>query len=247
MSQHPDERGAVVPDDRLLVRPYVTPAGRPSRVSTPAWPLGPGEVAPSRAPDAASPQGPDPTAPAADPERPGNRLPLIALALLALAGAGALVFLVGGPDPAPSRSVPHPGLALPVLPAGSPGADATAESAPDGDPPPSGATRGPSGPAATTAPATAPASARPGASPARSGSAVAKPPAGSSGTLRPGDSGPEVRALQERLRGQGFTYVSPTGVYDRQTERGVAQLQRDRDIHGDPSGTYGPATRAAFG
>lgn len=55
-----------------------------------------------------------------------------------------------------------------------------------------------------------------------------------------------MRALQERLYGQGFTYVSPTGVYDDQTRRGVAQLQRDRDIKGDPKGVYGPATRAAF-
>ncbi|MFB0633190.1 peptidoglycan-binding protein [Streptomyces sp. AB3(2024)] len=53
--------------------------------------------------------------------------------------------------------------------------------------------------------------------------------------------------LQERLYGQGFTYVSQTGVYDEQTRRGVAQLQRDRDIKGDPRGIYGPATRAAFG
>ncbi|MFD8984403.1 peptidoglycan-binding protein [Streptomyces sp. NPDC059564] len=75
---------------------------------------------------------------------------------------------------------------------------------------------------------------------------MAKPSAGPSGTLRPGDRGPEVRALQERLYGQGFTYVSPTGVYDNQTRRGVAQLQRDRDIKGDPNGVYGPATRAAF-
>ena len=62
-----------------------------------------------------------------------------------------------------------------------------------------------------------------------------------------GDSGPEVRALQERLHGQGFTYVSVTGEYDSQTKRGVAQLQRDRDIKGDQPGVYGPATRAAFG
>ncbi|MET8755833.1 peptidoglycan-binding domain-containing protein, partial [Streptomyces sp. NPDC004667] len=56
---------------------------------------------------------------------------------------------------------------------------------------------------------------------------------------RPGHRGPRD--------GQGFTYVSQTGVYDEQTRRGVAQLQRDRDIKGDPRGIYGPATRAAFG
>ncbi|WP_326586471.1 peptidoglycan-binding domain-containing protein [Streptomyces sp. NBC_01294] len=61
-----------------------------------------------------------------------------------------------------------------------------------------------------------------------------------------GDSGPEVRSLQEMLYGQGFTYVSVTGVYDAQTKRGVSQLQRDRSIKGDPPGVYGPATRAAM-
>lgn len=56
-----------------------------------------------------------------------------------------------------------------------------------------------------------------------------------------------MRALQERLHGQGFTYVTVNGVYDDRTRRGVAQLQSDRSIKGDPKGTYGPATRSAFG
>ncbi|MEU3061468.1 peptidoglycan-binding domain-containing protein [Streptomyces subrutilus] len=65
--------------------------------------------------------------------------------------------------------------------------------------------------------------------------------------MRPGDGGAEVRALQERLHGQGFTYVSVTGVYDDRTRRGMAQFQSDRGVTGDPGGVYGPATRAAFG
>ncbi|MFE3939164.1 peptidoglycan-binding protein, partial [Streptomyces goshikiensis] len=85
-----------------------------------------------------------------------------------------------------------------------------------------------------------------------SGSAPAGTPsagitAAGGGTLRPGDRGSEVRALQERLHGQGFTYVVVNGVYDGRTRRGVAQLQSDRGISGDPQGVYGPATRAAFG
>ncbi|MFD9153504.1 peptidoglycan-binding protein, partial [Streptomyces goshikiensis] len=71
--------------------------------------------------------------------------------------------------------------------------------------------------------------------------------AATGGTLRPGDRGPEVRALQERLHGQGFTYVKVNGVYDGRTRRGVAQLQSDRGISGDPQGVYGPATQEAFG
>ncbi|MCY0956059.1 peptidoglycan-binding protein [Streptomyces sp. H27-H5] len=166
--------------------------------------------------------------------------------------AGALV---GGPAvdgiSAP-RVAPPSGLSVPVLPARSPdvGPDE------DGSQPPapvspavpsasasaSGATgRGAGAPsippgrgAATTAPA----------SPRRP--PTASPGNGTSGTLKPGDRGSEVRALQERLHGQGFTYVSTTGVYDEQTRRGVAQLQSDRSITGDPRGIYGPATRAAF-
>ncbi|RSS79153.1 peptidoglycan-binding protein, partial [Streptomyces sp. WAC06614] len=86
-----------------------------------------------------------------------------------------------------------------------------------------------------------------GAAPAPTGTPAPAPPPAADGTLRPGDRGPEVRALQQRLFGQGFTYVSVTGVYDDRTRRGVAQLQRDRSLTGDPEGVYGPATRRAFG
>lgn len=84
------------------------------------------------------------------------------------------------------------------------------------------------------------------ASPKPGPSASASAGQASYGTLRMGDSGSGVRALQERLFGQGFTYVSTTGVYDSQTRRGVAQLQRDRNIKGDQPGVYGPATQASF-
>ncbi|MFD7033394.1 peptidoglycan-binding protein [Streptomyces sp. NPDC059917] len=76
---------------------------------------------------------------------------------------------------------------------------------------------------------------------------VPPPPSPSDDSLRPGDSGSDVRKLQQRLYGQGFTYVGVNGVYDDQTRRGVAQLQSDRGLTGDPSGVYGPHTRAAFG
>ncbi|MFJ7205808.1 peptidoglycan-binding protein [Streptomyces sp. NPDC098789] len=72
-------------------------------------------------------------------------------------------------------------------------------------------------------------------------------PAPSDGTLRPGDRGAEVRSLQQRLYGQGFTFVPVDGVYGEQTRLGVAKLQSDRGLTGDPSGIYGPHTRAAFG
>ncbi|MFF7198131.1 peptidoglycan-binding protein [Streptomyces sp. NPDC008079] len=65
-------------------------------------------------------------------------------------------------------------------------------------------------------------------------------------TLQAGDTGSDVTDLQRLLFAQGITYVSPTGVYDDATVRGVTQIQRDRGITCDPTGVYGPCTRAAL-
>ncbi|THA41449.1 peptidoglycan-binding domain-containing protein [Streptomyces sp. A1547] len=242
MSQHPDESGSV-PGDRPLVGPYGAPSGRPYRATTPAWPhTGPVPVSfhvpegrrgddPERAAAATS------AADARTARRDrGSPLPLAALALLALGAAGGLVFLLSSPDPRPERAVKPPELSVPMLPARSPAA---------GDEPSRKVSARASAPAAASASAGPSASGTPKSAPPPSTSG--QRPAGTSGTLRMGDRGPEVSALQERLRGQGFTYVDVTGVYDGQTKRGVAQLQRDRDIKGDQPGVYGPATRAAFG
>lgn len=176
---------------------------------------------------------------------------MAALALLASAAAGGLLFLLRGPAPEPAPGAAHPGLALPALPVGSPGAGESAEPGEDAtgteSPAPSGSARGTASagsPSAAARPSGTPTTGPSGRGPSAPGE---KPPGQPSGTLRPGDRGPEVSDLQERLFGQGFTYVSQTGVYDEETRRGVAQLQRDRDIKGDPRGIYGPATRAAFG
>ncbi|MBL1098317.1 peptidoglycan-binding domain-containing protein [Streptomyces coffeae] len=64
-------------------------------------------------------------------------------------------------------------------------------------------------------------------------------------TLSRGDVGPDVERLQQVLFGQGFTYVSATGVFDDATLRGVVQYQRNRGITGDPLGVFGPVTRAS--
>ncbi|MFD5511609.1 peptidoglycan-binding protein [Streptomyces sp. NPDC127051] len=251
MSHYSDrsDESAGAPDDRLFVRPYVTPSGRPPRATTPAWPhTGPVPVSfrapePRRDGDSEPASGAEPADAGIGRER-GSRVPLVAAALLLLAAAGGMAFLLSGPDPEPRRAVKPPELSVPVLPARSPGAGAD-------DPSPKGSVRasapsaaasasptgpGPAGPTAGQTPKSAPPDAPSG-----------PPSSGASGTLRMGDRGPEVRALQERLRGQGFTYVSVTGEYDSQTKRGVAQLQRDRDIKGDQPGVYGPATQAAFG
>ncbi|MFD3680493.1 peptidoglycan-binding protein, partial [Streptomyces sp. NPDC058613] len=147
-----------------------------------------------------------------------------------------------------------PGLSVPVLPQRNPGAAADDPVAddPTADGPATGAapeatpsTRATPAPAGTasSSPAPSPSGSR---DPKPPPSASAAPRPADDGTLRPGDRGAEVRALQQRLHGQGFTYVTVNGVYDAQTRRGVAQLQSDRGIEGDPKGIYGPATQAAF-
>lgn len=263
MSHHPDESGAVLPDDRLLVRPYVAPSGRPSPSTAPAWPRS-GPAATRRAPAPAAAPGPargsgsgSGSAPvaAAGPDgtaRRGRRLPVAVSVLLGLGAVGGLALLLTGPEERrPERAVAPPGLSVPVLPARSPGAGAEPSPGPSTPPPGS---RSPSVPASASASArpgaasgvsTSPNAPASGSAPAGTPSARTAPAEG--GTLRPGDRGSEVRALQERLHGQGFTYVVVNGVYDGRTRRGVAQLQSDRGISGDPQGVYGPATRAAFG
>lgn len=286
MSPDPDESGTV-PDDRLLVRPYVAPSVPPEGPTALAWPqtgpvsvaaqlatpstgsgpLTPGSDPASRpappqsraAPTNASASDVPSVSPSTSPSVPrsaagrraegGSRLPFVALALLALTAAGALAWLLRGPEEERPRSVAPPGLSVPVLPARSPGAGE--EPTPSGDSAGATASTAPSGAASTRA-STAPSGSGPSAGASRDAkpsgpSGGAQPSSEGDGTLRPGDRGPEVRALQERLYTQGFTYVSLTAVYDEQTRRGVLQLQQNRSIKGDPPGVYGPATRAAFG
>ncbi|MGW7329133.1 peptidoglycan-binding domain-containing protein [Streptomyces sp. NPDC054840] len=248
MRQDPDESG-IVPDDHLLVRPYVAPSGLPPRSAAPAWPQtgphafpGPAHVPAPGVPVAVPAAVPVPV-PGSAP-RPAavrgrrSRLPFAVLTLLALAAVGALVLLLSGPDPQPPRAGAPAELSVPTLPRR--GTDFGAE-----------ADAGPSASAASSSASPTPTRA-PGASGGEGGNPPSSPgatdlgPPDSNGTLRMGDTGPEVRALQELLQGQGFTYVSVTGVYDSQTKRGVGQLQRDRSIKGDSPGVYGPATQAAM-
>lgn len=245
MSHDSEDPSGTAPDDRLLVRPYVTPSRPPYREGTttgPAWPqYGP------ESPRAASRVAPTPVAGGTGRHAAGRGgrdgrdgrgiAPAVVVGLTALAVAGAVVFLLGGPDEerSPSRAGQRPDLSVPVLPARSPDASPT-PAATGSATPGSPRASAPTGPTASRAATSTP-----------PGSAPAQPSGGAAATLRPGDRGPEVSDLQARLQGQGFTYVSVTGVYDGQTRRGVAQLQSDRGITGDPKGVYGPATRAAFG
>ncbi|MEV7506931.1 MULTISPECIES: peptidoglycan-binding protein [unclassified Streptomyces] len=247
MSQNHDP-SRPVPQDAPLVRPYVSaPPPAPPARPVPAWPQAgplafPGPAAGADGPPAGPPSADSPTAPQRPREadrspargRRGRRAALAA-AVLGSALAGVLLLLPDDAQPEPSRAGPPAELSVPALPARSPDESPAAKAgnpaprpAPDRSQasPSAGATRDPKPSAEAVAP-------------------TAGPSAGHA-TLRMGDSGPEVRALQQMLYGQGFTYVSVTGVYDGQTKRGVGQLQRDRSIKGDPQGVYGPATRAAM-
>ncbi|MEU9106830.1 peptidoglycan-binding protein [Streptomyces xanthophaeus] len=283
MSHHSEEDG-VVPDDRLLVRPYVVPVDRASPPTATPWPQsGPVPVSfrvperapaypapesdrePDREPDRDPDRGPGrgsgaEPAPAplgttgsrahrrADARRGGRRSPVATLALLGLGAAGVLAYLFSTPgtaDPSPSEPSPGLTLAVPALPAGSPDGDGPSPEGSASGAPSASSTSASASPSASASAAASPSS--PSASPKAGAAASASAGQSASGTLRMGDSGEAVRDLQERLYGQGFTYVSTTGVFDSQTKRGVAQLQRDRGIKGDQPGVYGPATQAAFG
>ncbi|MFE0577091.1 peptidoglycan-binding protein [Streptomyces sp. NPDC058874] len=256
MSQDHDENG-LVPDDSPLVRPYVAHSGPPVGAEAPSWPQsgpfafpGPAHGPTGGPADGMAAGGPAPlTGPVADPA-PGHRgarrsaragrrsrIPAAVAGVCALGAVGALVLLLTGPDTRPTRADPPADLSLPALPARSPDAGTHAPG-----PAPSVRSAGPSASATGTPGATA----SPGVKSQTASRTSAPRPSSAFVTLRMGDSGPEVRALQEMLYGQGFTYVSVTGVYDGQTKRGVGQLQRDRSIKGDPQGVYGPNTQAAM-
>lgn len=66
------------------------------------------------------------------------------------------------------------------------------------------------------------------------------------GTLREGDRGPEVTALQQRLLRipNVYDHGSTSGSYDAELTAAVARFQVWYGIRGDESGVYGNDTRA---
>jgi hypothetical protein len=62
--------------------------------------------------------------------------------------------------------------------------------------------------------------------------------------LAPGDTGPAVRALQQRLSALGYWLGTPDGVFGDSTEQAVYALQKAAGISRD--GIVGPETRAAL-
>jgi hypothetical protein len=67
----------------------------------------------------------------------------------------------------------------------------------------------------------------------------------SEGTLRPGDSGPEVAELQRRLKQAGFydRGAEEDGVYSSEVQEGVFRYQARYNLFDDVPGDYGPVTR----
>ncbi|MCT9007967.1 peptidoglycan-binding protein [Streptomyces rhizosphaerihabitans] len=85
----------------------------------------------------------------------------------------------------------------------------------------------------------------PSTAPAARAPAGATDPDGA-GTLREGDSGPEVTALQQRLLHipNVYDHGSTSGTYDATLAAAVARFQVWYGVRGDESGVYGNDTRA---
>ncbi|MFJ2180995.1 peptidoglycan-binding protein [Streptomyces anulatus] len=206
-----------------------------------------------------------------DPVRPRRRRPFGALAVGAAVAAvvGTAAFaggLFGGDDSTdealpeattsapdtedePAASVaPSPSASATALrtpsPSATPSASPSASASPtkSREPAPTASTSASASPTASTSPAP-----DGGAPPAAPSSA---PPAGlTGGSLRPGDRGPEVAELQNRLRTVGeWLYSGPVdgSSYSDQVAYSVAVYQSYKAIQGDPTGVYGPNTRRAL-
>ncbi|MFC5802315.1 peptidoglycan-binding domain-containing protein [Streptomyces formicae] len=239
--------------DPLRVRPYVpllSPAdgdgGPPAELL--AEPAPAQEVAYEYEHEAAG--HPDPA-----PER--RRRPgalVVAVAVVAVLGSVAFAgTLLAGDEREGGEALPDIETMAPFLSAApdAPSAGDPSSVSPSGS---ASASRSPSPSASASR------SASPTASPSRSTSTSAAPPTTtvatghvstpatppSAPTLGPGDSGPEVVELQERLDQVWLYDGPPNGQYDGRVENAVATYQSYRGITTDPRGTYGPATRRAL-
>lgn len=182
-----------------------------------------------------------------------RKLPLLLVGAAALVVVGGVAVAVGASggsgsgdatllDAKPSASTvgispAGPTQGSPSAPAGpSPSASVSASASPS-------ASRSPS-PSASASPS-APPSRSPSPTPSRT-TAPPPPPAAQGPTLRYGDSGPDVKKLQQLLAGQGLYRGKPDGKYGKSTEDAVSEFQWYNNITEDPWGVYGPATRKAL-
>ena len=108
-------------------------------------------------------------------------------------------------------------------------------------------TSSPPGPSSTSAAGGAtstPVAAAAAAPAARPAFAALAAPAAAPGLLRPGSSGPEVLALQQRLASLGYWLGTADGHYGDLTVQAVTALQKVAGL--DRDGVVGPRTRAAL-
>ncbi len=202
-----------------------------------------------------------------DPVQPRRRRPFGALAagvaVAAVVGTAAFAGGLFGGDESGDEALPEATTSVPNTegePAASVAPSASASAAPSRTPSrsaaPSASASASASPAGSREPSpTATASASPTASVspapedggAPTSSPSAAPPAEFAGpSLRPGDRGPEVGVLQNRLR-EVWLYSGPTDQnYSDRVEHAVAIYQSYKAIQGDPVGVYGPNTRRAL-
>lgn len=243
--------------DPLRIRPYVTlpePTEEPG--PAPAAPLPPEAVAPLRAgdvglftPDKTPSLLPYDDEPAAGRGRIGLYAVLTAVAVVV--AVAVLATLLLAPDK-PQRE-----QALPDVPTRAVEDSATTAS-PSGSPssprpqPPTSQAASPPPSRSATASATATASPKPrtprppSRSTARATGSVEPATPKADSVLSRGDTGPEVKELQQRLR-QLYLYMGePHGTYDTPVEEAVTRFQYARGTRDDGRGVYGRATRAAL-
>ncbi|WP_097982117.1 peptidoglycan-binding domain-containing protein [Streptomyces sp. f150] len=204
---------------------------------------------------------------APDPVQPRRRRPFGALAVgtavAAVVGTAAFAGGLFGGDDSGDEALPEATTSVPDTdgePAASVAPSPSASAAPSRTPSRSAApsaspsasasptkSREPSPTATASAPPTASASPTPEGGGAPTSSPTAAPPAEFAGpSLRPGDRGPEVGVLQNRLR-EVWLYSGPSDQnYSERVENAVAVYQSYKAIQGDPMGVYGPNTRRAL-
>jgi hypothetical protein len=182
----------------------------------------------------------------------------VAASALAAGAVAVTGSVMGEEQNGTDRALPEPASAAPdvTLPAGAaPGAVTEPVKVTPHHPMRATTTPAPKVTPSTTAPpSTTPASPSPTATATATATATTPPsttppPAGSPsapGVLQLGASGPEVQDLQARLTAVWVYHGPMDGKYDSDVEHAVATFQVWYGVQGDPSGVYGPATRAAL-
>jgi hypothetical protein len=177
---------------------------------------------------------------------------MVAAAAVTVAGTAAFAGGLFSGDDEREKALPDRGTsaptvsALPDTPTSSPSGSASASA--DASASPSGTASAGQSSASTSADSSAPAnpSAPPPSTAQATGSVSEAPQAQGSGTLRSGDSGPQVVELQQRLA-KVLLYAGPMdGQYGQSVEDAVRSYQDSRSVKGDPKGVYGPKTRRAL-